>query len=435
MSYSIKTLALSAIALALISLISSCGEKKRFEPVPDNREATKAMRTILVEEYTGQKCSNCPAAARLLHNIQSSYGANMIVVSMHAARTGLTTSALASTEANTLGDAWGLPLQLPLIMINRDDLAGKRYNQNTSQWRGLVGELISKPSSYKIELGQVTHNAGKLNISVSLPQGDLQTARLHLWLVEDVQAWQTNTTELNNYQHRNVLRRSLTHITDGESMPARTITREFSTQDSKVTNWSHAKLIAFVTDASGRVQDVKLLSLSNNNENSREGGSVRPPIAKVTPQQKLTFLVSNKQIASGSEVECHEFFEGSKEHETASEIISPFLYIVPAIDMKLGEYQVEVHKLDNKGDNTRGISQVCLDGKCAITENKESYTGNLNIKYAKPDFSNEEHLTQSIQIHYEVVHPEDKGKTHNLKLILKDSKGKEVASLILKFRY
>ena len=73
---------ISAIALACIAL-TACNEvdpDDRFEELP----AVSCKRTVLLEEFTGQECTNCPDAHRLVANLHEQYGEQLVSVAIHA---------------------------------------------------------------------------------------------------------------------------------------------------------------------------------------------------------------------------------------------------------------------------------------------------------------------------------------------------------------
>ena len=73
---------ISAIALVCIAL-TACNEvdpDDRFEELP----AVSCKRTVLLEEFTGQECTNCPDAHRLVANLHEQYGEQLVSVAIHA---------------------------------------------------------------------------------------------------------------------------------------------------------------------------------------------------------------------------------------------------------------------------------------------------------------------------------------------------------------
>ena len=47
------------------------------------KNISKNTKTILIEKFTGHKCSNCPAATRKIEELKEFYGLNIISVAIH----------------------------------------------------------------------------------------------------------------------------------------------------------------------------------------------------------------------------------------------------------------------------------------------------------------------------------------------------------------
>ena len=46
----------------------------------DDPITTVAKKNVLLEDFTGQDCSNCPRAAETAHQLQETFGADRVVV-------------------------------------------------------------------------------------------------------------------------------------------------------------------------------------------------------------------------------------------------------------------------------------------------------------------------------------------------------------------
>ena len=81
---------------AMLTACSQIDEGERLIYV----EPTEAQRAVLVEDFTGQKCVNCPNATNVLHDILEAYGENNIIpVAIHCGPYGLNTATGLVTEA------------------------------------------------------------------------------------------------------------------------------------------------------------------------------------------------------------------------------------------------------------------------------------------------------------------------------------------------
>lgn len=212
--------------LALLLLVG-CDAVERPDRWREDPTPIVPRRNVLLVDFTGQRCSNCPAAADLLHSLTAGpAGARIIAVSVHGGALALSTDAsprgLAGPDARRLTDearvnswpqgtvdrpvggtllrpsAWNAALAERLALAADADAAAQQ---------SLVADahvaLATRTLSYTLRPRHLTDAAG---------QTDAETY-LHLWLVEDsITAPQTlaDGTERADYLHRHVLRLDLT---------------------------------------------------------------------------------------------------------------------------------------------------------------------------------------------------------------------------------
>lgn len=109
-------------------------------------------RAVLVEDFTGHQCKNCPKASKVLKQLDSLYGSSKVVgLAIHAGPANFTsTSADYPTDFTTSdGDdlasvfgVWGLPLG----MVNRLDYPSNAHLKTYSSWGALTAtELALSP--------------------------------------------------------------------------------------------------------------------------------------------------------------------------------------------------------------------------------------------------------------------------------------------------
>ena len=253
--------------LALLLLVG-CDAVERPDRWREDPAPIVPRRNVLLVDFTGQRCSNCPAAADLLHSLTAGpAGARIIAVSVHGGALALSTDAsprgLAGPDARRLTDearvsswpqgtvdrpvggtllrpsAWNAALAERLALAADADAAAQQ---------SLVADahvaLATRTLSYTLRPRHLTDAAG---------QPDAETY-LHLWLVEDsITAPQTlaDGTERADYLHRHVLRLDLTGPSahrlaaprPGSSAPA--MTRPAATpQANALTRSANAQLAA-----------------------------------------------------------------------------------------------------------------------------------------------------------------------------------------------
>jgi len=71
------------IAVTVILFFASCSEWEQPVPIPDSGNI-KSERVILIEEFTGASCTNCPAGSAELKAILDKYPDNVVVVGLHS---------------------------------------------------------------------------------------------------------------------------------------------------------------------------------------------------------------------------------------------------------------------------------------------------------------------------------------------------------------
>ncbi len=138
----------------VIAIDSRC-EEFSFEPTPANPK-----RNILIEDFTGHLCPNCPTAAETAKDLEEANNGQVIVMAIHPGGSGFTsTTALAgftydfSTEGGTeIDDVFGASGDgLPIGMINRRTFNGDLLLGN-SKWVGAVEALKPLPAMSYLEV-------------------------------------------------------------------------------------------------------------------------------------------------------------------------------------------------------------------------------------------------------------------------------------------
>lgn len=246
--------ALAAIAIPGI-LLTSCDEVKENERYIDMGEIT-AQRTVLLEEFTGQRCTNCPVAHRTIENIIEQYGDNVVAVSIHAGRQSLGENEVASMiglrvdGGNEYASHWNIT-EYPSGVVNRT--SGVKGH---AEWSAIIRQEMEKPSVVDIDVKATYDDATKkISINTGLNPGANIEGYLQLWIAESgiVAPQQGNASEVGftykpDYVHNHVFRAAV-NGTWGEAVTL--ITREPSSVAHEIAvndNWNVANLsvIAFI---------------------------------------------------------------------------------------------------------------------------------------------------------------------------------------------
>ena len=235
-----------------------------------------AKKNVLIEDFTGQHCPNCPLATNVIHEFQSgSIGQHVIAVSIHGGSMSYSVDKLPFGLATEIGEEynthWGVKTW-PNGMVDR--VGGL---QEYTQWAtSLAQRLIIEPAvniavstDYDGKTTDITWGTSTVTVTLNeATPGALQNASLNVWLTEsNITARQSQPDGSNkmDYVHNHVLRHVLTPAygevvsADAEGHATWTATYDVPKvygKDSK-TNLIMMHVVAFVTnDETGEVLQV-----------------------------------------------------------------------------------------------------------------------------------------------------------------------------------
>jgi hypothetical protein len=145
------------------AVVSDCG--CRYEGV----------RKVLVEEFTGHLCGNCPRAAEELKSLICRWGDRVVPIAVHAgffARTlnnadGSYSAYYTTTEGLAYNNFFGNSVQgLPNGLINRRNVGGS-HPQSHTVWAAQVANLLNTPPDALISI-QNTYSEASRTVTASI---------------------------------------------------------------------------------------------------------------------------------------------------------------------------------------------------------------------------------------------------------------------------
>lgn len=241
---------------AALSACDNIKEDDRFIELP----AVEAKRVVLLEEFTGQKCVNCPDAHAVIEGLQEQYPDNLISVSIHG-----------GSDMNAIGED-----QMPGFGLRNNDgaayadgykisafpagVVNRRSGVTTSdQWSTAIRNEIEKPSALEMDMtASLSADGSKVNIEVDLEPWENIDGRLQLWVVESgiVSLQLTKSGMKRDYVHNHVFRGTVNGL-DGE--PVRLTTREpqhlsASMEVRDIWKAENLAIVGFVYTSDGVVQ-------------------------------------------------------------------------------------------------------------------------------------------------------------------------------------
>ncbi len=269
--YYIYTLARTALIVVGALCLAACSTIDDDDRLLYVRPAEVAKH-VLIEDFTGQSCINCPAATTLIGDLQEQYGEeNIIAVGIYSGYFGKnpTTGALypLTTETgNYYYDKFGVSTQ-PSAMIDRHGV-----NSTTATWATEVYNCIQTAAPLTLAIDNSYDSASRsLTIAITAEGIDNVEGSLQVWLTEDglvSTQFLADGSRDASYVHNHVFRTSVNDI-DGEAITlpqgtavARTYTLTLD------TDWTpeNISVVAFVFDNSGVLQVEKAPAVAADNE-------------------------------------------------------------------------------------------------------------------------------------------------------------------------
>ena len=121
--------------------------------------ATSNVRNVLVEDFTGHLCGNCPEAAYELEQLHGVYGDTLILLSIHPntsfnevqTGTGKYETDWRIEEAEQIFNEFNMPSSLPRLMINREESTPPFYFFNTNQLSTEVPSRMGQLADFAIK--------------------------------------------------------------------------------------------------------------------------------------------------------------------------------------------------------------------------------------------------------------------------------------------
>lgn len=252
------------IALSAIALCASCSnisEDERF--IDDGVIEPDASRCILIEDFTGQNCPNCPDAMVRLDELHEAFGDAVVAVGIYGGPFGKTVAGKYYPLTTETGDYYATQRNIqeqPCGYFNR-----KVVSTNSNLWASIATELLLQKSYVNIDAIS-TYNADSrtLDVDVSVnSMGDYSGTRLQVWLIEDKvvsrQKLADNSTNME-YVHNHVFRASV-NDRDGDAIKVAmgsTEQKTYTTTLAEDWNADNMSIVAFVFNSDEVLQVVKV---------------------------------------------------------------------------------------------------------------------------------------------------------------------------------
>lgn len=248
----------------LIAVALACD--KIDDPLKDKPGTTPTngdvVKKVLLEEFTGVRCNNCPAAGAHAQSLGKLYGDQLILVSIHAGDLAEPDSEhpvdFTTPEGDQFFDDFDL-FGVPVGFVDRTGYDDQSLLKLKGQWGAAIEEQLQDPAKMKITISEEDYNGstGKLDVKVSLEVVEdmaNESYMLSVFLLEDgIIAPQTlaDKSTDEDYEHHHVLRGSFNSAYGQEITTSGFAAGEKSEYSESITiknSWmkSNCSVVAFV---------------------------------------------------------------------------------------------------------------------------------------------------------------------------------------------
>ena len=202
---------------------------------PTFTQNTNTNRNIILEDYTGHRCPNCPAAAAIAENIEAANAERVYIASIHTGPGGLTGFQILKPDCGTGSNpnnefctvfynnesiAYGAAFQTgygffgnPQGTINRITFDGANMFQFSSDWQTKVDEVLAA-NDLKVNLqAQANYypetNGMYLHVETEFLEdlsGDEYNMVVYMLENEVVDFQDNGGTIVDDYEHHNIFR-------------------------------------------------------------------------------------------------------------------------------------------------------------------------------------------------------------------------------------
>jgi len=264
------------IVILAFSLIPSCDVEDDPYLVPEDNpgpgpDPTEKVRKLLLEEFTGHTCVNCPEGCMLADDLKNQYGEQLIQMSIHAGTFAEPSTAPYTADYRTQAgndlNAYYNVLFYPSAMINRTKYNGQ-YALFTGVWQDAIETLINLPPDAHIDLSLEYEAVTRTltgNVSVEFLNDFPCDFNICFYLLESgiISAQKNDNSsvgtvpEILDYEHNHMLRDAYngawgTEIAAGGVSAGQVETTTFTMTLHDGWNQENCAIVAFVYNAATR---------------------------------------------------------------------------------------------------------------------------------------------------------------------------------------
>ncbi len=239
----------------------------------------QVVKKVLLEEFTGHACVNCPAAHELAASLAEEYDGKLSIISIHAGYQAEPSGELPEDFTNEVGDeifaAYNDPFN-PMGLVDRNEDAASL----SSSWAAKIAEEMALPVEFSIVLTPDYHNDTRvfdLTLKMKAMAAHSGNLRFCAFITEnDIIAPQKNndsnvgpTPIIEDYHHNHVLRGSMNGtwgdlLAEGDTPEGKEFSKDLSLTIPQEWAVENCHVVAFVFDENTkRILQVEEVALTD----------------------------------------------------------------------------------------------------------------------------------------------------------------------------
>lgn len=177
----LNSIAITTIAIAFFGCDFVQDANPPLEPSSPTTTggSTIIYRKVFVEDYTGHKCGNCPAAADELKNLETQYPGKIVPLAIHAGFFANINASYPTDFRTSVGTAYDTQFGVgtagnPNGLINRVGYGSGSFIKAYSSWGGEIAQMISQVAKFQIKIKNV-FNTGTNSLNTDITVKSLTT--------------------------------------------------------------------------------------------------------------------------------------------------------------------------------------------------------------------------------------------------------------------
>lgn len=170
-------------------------------------------RKVLIEDYTGHTCVNCPTGHAKLDELHGIYGDTLVAIGVHAGNFAVPTVDMPANFATEVGNQWCNDFEVqafPSAIVNRVKY-GSYFFSPVGSWNNAIMQVDRSKLYAAIQLLPSGDDSRMIaNAKVTIMEDITDPVQLNVLLIEDgiVAPQLTATGVVPDYVHNHVLRAS-----------------------------------------------------------------------------------------------------------------------------------------------------------------------------------------------------------------------------------